>query len=66
MNTGDMIKVVTCKVGKLHPPWAGMTGVILRKFPPCHPEKPGWYEVFIDNQVLQMGEGYLELIHESR
>ena len=66
MNTGDMIKVVTGETARLHPPWLGMTGIILRKFPPHHPEKPGWYEVFVDNQVLQMGEDYLELVDESR
>ena len=67
MKSGDMVKVVNSVSAKLHPPWLGMTGVILRerKLWHAHGRFETWYEVFIDNKVLKMGKDYLELVYEE-
>ena len=63
MKVGDLVKWIA--VGGV---WEGMRlGIILGRWENPHPDDttPYW-RVFMEGQTFNMGEQYLEVIHEGR
>ena len=61
MKVGDLVKWI----GEV--PFTTRLGIILGKWSNPHPDDttPYW-RVFMEGQTFNMGEQYLEVIHESR
>ena len=61
MKVGDLVKWI----GGI--PYTTRLGIILGKWSNPHPDDttPYW-RVFMEGQTFNMGEQYLEVIHESR